>query len=122
VLAQKIVAKSEGRLVRLADIAPCEAALQLGREARCAPELAQLILDESSEVLRRLPSAVIVRHCSGHVLANAGIDASNVEASTEGQVLLWPVDPDASSGVLRRARRLRRWTDAVQPGLIVLRP
>ncbi len=102
VLAQKVVSKSEGRMVRLADIAPDEAALQLAREARCAPELAQLILDESTEVLRRVPNAVIVRHRTGHVLANAGIDASNVEGSAAGQVLLWPVDPDASSRAIRR--------------------
>jgi coenzyme F420-0:L-glutamate ligase/coenzyme F420-1:gamma-L-glutamate ligase len=102
VLAQKIVSKSEGRQIRLADIVPGEAASRLARDARCAPELAQLILDESSEVLRRVPRAVIVRHRTGHVLANAGIDSSNVEGGTAGQVLLWPEDPDASSRAIRR--------------------
>jgi coenzyme F420-0:L-glutamate ligase/coenzyme F420-1:gamma-L-glutamate ligase len=59
--------------------------LQLGREARCAPELGQLILDESTEVLRRAANAVNVRHRTGHVLANAGIDASDVEGSAAGK-------------------------------------
>jgi F420-0:gamma-glutamyl ligase len=102
VLAQKIVPESEGRLIRLADIVPGEVAFQLGREARCAPELAQLILDESTEMLRRAPNAVIVRHCTAHVLANAGIDASHVEGSAAGQGLPWPVDPDARSRAIRR--------------------
>jgi coenzyme F420-0:L-glutamate ligase/coenzyme F420-1:gamma-L-glutamate ligase len=60
-----------------------------------------LILDESAEVLRANPAAIIARHRSGHVLANAGIDASNVEGGEAGRVLLWPVDPDASARAIR---------------------
>jgi coenzyme F420-0:L-glutamate ligase/coenzyme F420-1:gamma-L-glutamate ligase len=63
--------------------------------------LVQLILDESSAVLRATPAAIITRHRSGHVLANAGIDASNVEGGDMGQVLLWPRDPDDSARQIR---------------------
>jgi coenzyme F420-0:L-glutamate ligase / coenzyme F420-1:gamma-L-glutamate ligase len=63
--------------------------------------LVQLILDESSAVLRATPAAIITRHRSGNVLANAGIDASNVEGGDMGQVLLWPRDPDDSARQIR---------------------
>ncbi len=68
--------------------------------------MAQLILDESSEILRATPAAIIARHRCGHVLANAGIDASNVEGGEDGTVLLWPLDPDASAA--SHPRRTRR--------------
>ena len=101
VVAQKIVSKVEGRSVPLAGLAvsPDAQALadQTGREAA----LAQLIHEESSEILRAHPAAIITRHRTGHVLANAGIDASNIAGGGEEVVLLWPIDPDAS------ARRLR---------------
>ena len=98
VVAQKIVSKAEGRLVRLADVEPGEAAWQLATATGREPEMAQLIIDESSEILRMAPAAIIARHKTGHVLANAGIDASNVEG---GDVLLWPQDPDASARAIR---------------------
>lgn len=101
VIAQKIVSKAEGRLMRLDDVTPgpraCDMAEKTGRD----PRMLQLILDESSEVLRATPAAVIVRHRTGHVLANAGIDASNVEGGESGTVLLWPPDPDASARTIR---------------------
>lgn len=97
VVAQKIVSKAEGRLVRLTDVAPGEVARKLAAETGREPEMAQLILDESSEILRATPAAIIARHRCGHVLANAGIDASNVK----GGVLLWPRDPDASARAIR---------------------
>lgn len=101
VLAQKIVSKAEGRLVRLAEVSAGDAARQLAAATGRAPELVQLILDESAEVLRATPAAIIARHRTGHVLANAGIDASNVPGGAEGDVLLWPVDPDASARSIR---------------------
>ncbi|WP_235536263.1 MULTISPECIES: coenzyme F420-0:L-glutamate ligase [unclassified Sphingomonas] len=51
--------------------------------------------------MRASKAAVIARHRSGHVLANAGIDASNVEGGAQGTVLLWPRDPDASARAIR---------------------
>lgn len=101
VLAQKIVSKSEGRLVRLADVSPGAEALRIAGETGREPQAVQLILDESSEILRATPAAIIARHRTGHVLANAGIDASNVEGGDDGTVLLWPVDPDASARAVR---------------------
>lgn len=103
VVAQKIVSKTEGRIVALAGVVVREngaaLAAQTGREAA----LAQLICDESSDILRTHPAAIITRHHTGHVLANAGIDASNVVGGGEQTVLLWPVDPDASARGLRSA-------------------
>ncbi len=101
VVALKIVSKAEGRLVRLADVQVSEAARELAAKTGRAPEYAQLILDESSEILREKPAAIIARQKTGHVLANAGIDASNVEGGGDGTVLLWPLDPDASARALR---------------------
>jgi coenzyme F420-0:L-glutamate ligase/coenzyme F420-1:gamma-L-glutamate ligase len=101
VVAQKIVSKAEGRLVRLSDVQPGEVARQLATATGREIEMAQLILDESSEILRMSPAAIIARHRTGHVLANAGIDASNVEDGTSGTVLLWPQDPDASARAIR---------------------
>ena len=101
VVAQKIVSKAEGRLVRLADIAPGDEAKRIAAETAREPQAVQAILDESSAILRATPAAIIARHSTGHVLANAGIDASNVEGGDEGTVLLWPVDPDASARAIR---------------------
>src|SRR3546814_11600594 len=72
------------------------------------PSAIQAILDESSEILRANPAAVIARHRTGHVLANAGIDASNIEGGDSGTVLLWPVDPDASARAIRSDLRAAR--------------
>lgn len=99
VIAQKIVSKGEGRMVRLADVEVGPQAVALAQRTGREPALAQLILNESTEVLRATPAAIIARHHTGHVLANAGIDASNVGA--EGHVLLWPLDPDASARAIR---------------------
>lgn len=101
VIAQKIVSKSEGRTLDLADIMPGEDAIALAQSTGREPGMTQAILDESSEILRPHPAAIIARHKTGHVLANAGIDASNVEGSDGGRVLLWPVDPDASARAIR---------------------
>ncbi len=101
VIAQKIVSKADGRTVRLGDIVPGGEASRIGAETARDPAHVQLILDESAAILRATPAAIIARHRTGHVLANAGIDASNVEGGDEGTLLLWPVDPDA------RAREIR---------------
>ena len=103
VVAQKIVSKAEGRTIRLRDIAPGGDAADLGASTGRDPALMQLVLDESVGVMRATPAAVIVRHRTGHVLANAGIDASNVAGGGEDSVLLWPIDPDASARGIRAA-------------------
>ena len=93
VLAQKIVSKAEGRAVDLHTVVPSPRARELARAVDKDPRLVELILSESSEVLRHRPGVLIVVHRLGFVLANAGIDASNVDGDGE-RVLLLPVDPD----------------------------
>ena len=101
VIAQKIVSKAEARVVALDSVVPGEAALVLAAEIGRPAAVAELILAESSGLLRATPAAVIARHRTGHVLANAGIDASNVAGGDGGSVLLWPEDPDASARAIR---------------------
>ncbi len=116
VVAQKIVSKAEGRLVKLADVTIGEEARRIAGETQRDPAHVQLILDESSELLRATVPAIIARHRTGHVLANAGIDASNVADPGEETVLLWPIDPDASARAIRND--LRELTGAA-PAVII---
>lgn len=101
VIAQKIVSKVEGRTIELAALSPSDEARALALRTEREPAMAQAILNESIKVMRATPAAIIARHRTGHVLANAGIDASNVEGGDAGTVLLWPVDPDASARTIR---------------------
>jgi coenzyme F420-0:L-glutamate ligase/coenzyme F420-1:gamma-L-glutamate ligase len=100
VVAQKIVSKAEGRMVRLADVAPSEEARRRGQETGKDPAVVQLILDESLSVLRQGAQVLIVDHRLGFVMANAGIDQSN---AAPGCAILLPVDPDASAARLADA-------------------
>jgi len=100
VVAQKIVSKSEGRLVNLVSVQPSEAALEYATLTGKDPRLVELNLLESRSVLRTRPGTMIVEHRLGFVCANAGIDHSNVagEGSPEEEwVLLLPEDPDATA-------------------------
>src|SRR5689334_20679314 len=81
VVAQKIVSKCEGRLVNLATIIPSQRAKELASTCQKDPRVIELVLRESREVLRCRPGAIIVENHWGVVLANAGIDRSNVEQS-----------------------------------------
>jgi coenzyme F420-0:L-glutamate ligase / coenzyme F420-1:gamma-L-glutamate ligase len=116
VIAQKVVSKAEGRTRDLTEVAVSSPALELASRTGRPPALAQLILEESSEVLRASEAAIIARHTSGHVLANAGIDASNVAGGSDTTVLLWPRDPDASA---RRVRDSLAGLLAARPAVIV---
>ncbi len=100
VLAQKIVSKAEGRLVQLASITPSARAQSITNEAHKDPRIVELMLRESRKVLRVKPGIVIVEHKLGFIMANAGIDQSNVPGGDEA-VLLLPLDPDASARKLR---------------------
>ena len=98
VFAQKIVSKSEGRAVRLKTVTPSAEAIALAGTVHKDPRVVQLVLQESSKVVRAVPDILIVRHRLGFVLANAGIDGSNVEwPDNDESVLLLPLDPDASA-------------------------
>jgi coenzyme F420-0:L-glutamate ligase/coenzyme F420-1:gamma-L-glutamate ligase len=103
VLAQKIVSKSEGRRVLLADIDPSASAVRLAREVGKDPRLVELILRESSAVVRTAPGVIIVRHRLGIISANAGIDQSNIDHADGECALLLPEDPDLSARRLRQA-------------------
>jgi coenzyme F420-0:L-glutamate ligase / coenzyme F420-1:gamma-L-glutamate ligase len=104
VLAQKIVSKAQGRLFPLAAIKPTQRAEQLAREVRKDPRLVELILQESTEIIRQRPDLLIVAHRLGFIMANAGIDLSNVEhGETDETALLLPVDPDKTCAQLRSA-------------------
>ena len=101
VIAQKVVSKAEGRYVRLDNVQPSTRAQQLAEAAGKDPRLVELILSESREILRYRPGVIIVVNRQGLVLANAGIDHSNVERDGDvEQVLLLPADPDASAACI----------------------
>lgn len=104
VFAQKIVSKSEGRLRRLSEVVPSERAIELAARSGKDERVVELVLRESRAVLRCVSGVLIVEDVRGFVMANAGIDASNVR-SPDGQesVLLLPEDPDASAQRLRDA-------------------
>ena len=101
-VAQKVVSKSEGRSVDLATVVPSARAIELAKQIEKDPRLVELILSESVRVVRSRPNVLIVEHRLGFVMANAGIDQSNV-APTDGveRALLLPVDPDGSAEALR---------------------
>src|SRR6266849_5547684 len=103
VVAQKIVSKAEGRIVDVADVEPSPQAIALAAEVEKDPRLVEVILSESRRIVRHRPNLVIAEHRRGWVMANAGIDHSNVapDDGTE-RVLLLPLDPDASAEALRR--------------------
>ena len=102
VVAQKIVSKAEGRYVELGTVEPSERAVALAEETDKDPRLVELILGEASEVLRYRPGVLVVVHRLGYVMANAGIDSSNVGPGDDGErVLLLPTDPDGTSRELR---------------------
>jgi coenzyme F420-0:L-glutamate ligase/coenzyme F420-1:gamma-L-glutamate ligase len=101
VLAQKIVSKAEGRLVDLNQVRPSTEARKLADETGKDPRVTELILRESSHVLRHRPGLIIVEHKLGFVCANAGIDRSNVAGEDQEDVLLLPEDPDRSAASIR---------------------
>ncbi|MCC6532184.1 MAG: coenzyme F420-0:L-glutamate ligase [Burkholderiales bacterium] len=104
VVAQKIVSKAEGRSVRLDSVQPSERARDLARIAQKDARLMELVLSESREVLRVKPGVVVVEHRLGFVMANAGVDQSNVDPLDGAEAaLLLPFDPDASAQALRTA-------------------
>lgn len=105
VLAQKMVSKAEGRMVNLATVTPSKRALELAGPTEKDPRVVELILQESNEVLRTRPGAIIVEHKLGFVCANAGIDHSNVKGeggTPEDWVLLLPEGPDHSAEQIRQ--------------------
>jgi coenzyme F420-0:L-glutamate ligase/coenzyme F420-1:gamma-L-glutamate ligase len=104
VVAQKIVSKAEGRVVEVPSVTPSPRAEEVARRCAKDPRLVEVILREAVRVVRARPGLLIVEHRRGWVMANAGVDHSNVgpEDGVE-RVLLLPEDPDASAARLRAA-------------------
>ncbi len=103
VVAQKIVSKAEGRIIDAGALTPSPRALELAQVTGKSPGLVQAILNESKDILRAKPGLIVAEHRLGFVMANGGIDKSNIEAEGSEPVLLLPENPDASAAVLRKA-------------------
>ncbi len=113
VVAHKVVSKAEGRTRRLADVAPTGRARSIAARHDRDARLVQVVLDESREVLRAERGVIVSVTAHGLVCANAGVDRSN---AAPGEVVLLPLDPDASARSLRaRIGALR----GVRPALVV---
>jgi coenzyme F420-0:L-glutamate ligase/coenzyme F420-1:gamma-L-glutamate ligase len=116
VIAQKIVSKAEGRVVDLRTVTPSPRAEQLGSEVAKDPRLVELILQESTEIVRYRQGVLVVAHRNGAVLANAGIDASNVTGGDD-QVLLLPEDCNRSCREIRAQLAIRT---GIEAGVLII--
>jgi len=116
VVTQKVVSKAEGRSVALASVEVSDEARELAALTRKEPELVELVLRESSAVVRAVPNILITRNRLGHVMANAGIDASNLGSKSQENVLLLPKNPDKSAA--RIAESCHALT-GIRPGVII---
>ncbi len=98
VVTQKAVSKSEGRFVNLDDIEPSALAIELAAPSEKDPRHVEVVLRESKRIVKMDRGVIISETRHGLVCANAGVDASNVPG---GQLILLPVDPDASAQGIR---------------------
>jgi coenzyme F420-0:L-glutamate ligase/coenzyme F420-1:gamma-L-glutamate ligase len=101
VIAQKIISKSENRILNLKNIIPSKKALEIFSIHEKDPRLIELILRESLDIIRLTNKNLIVETKYGFICANAGIDQSNVSVETD-MVLLLPEDPDESAKKIRK--------------------
>jgi len=102
IVAQKVVSKAEGRYVDLAAVVPSARARELGAAVGKDPRIVEVILSEAREVVRYRDGVLVVEHRLGFVMANAGVDQSNIRHPDGGErVLLLPQDPDASCAALK---------------------
>jgi coenzyme F420-0:L-glutamate ligase/coenzyme F420-1:gamma-L-glutamate ligase len=116
VIAQKIVSKAEDCFVRLAEVRPSQRAVALAEITGKAPELVEVILWDTAEVIRAQPGLLIVEHKLGFISANAGLDHSNVSPDPD-TLLRLPPDPDASARSIRD--KITALTGAASPVLII---
>jgi coenzyme F420-0:L-glutamate ligase / coenzyme F420-1:gamma-L-glutamate ligase len=100
VVTHKIVSKAEGRIVDLASIKPSTKAISMAKEHDKDPRVMELILKESTQILRARNGIIISETKHGFVCANAGVDQSNVEGDT---AVLLPVAPDESADRIQEA-------------------
>lgn len=115
VVTSKIVSKAEGRQYDLRSVLPRPEAVALAAETRKDARLVELVLQESVKVSRKATGVLVTQHRLGFVSANAGIDQSNVDGS-EDQVLLLPLDPDASA---RRLHDMLLERSGAQVGIVI---
>ncbi len=104
VIAQKIISKAENRLINLEDVIPSSEALHYASLTEKDPRLVELILQESTKVIRWRLNLLVVEHKLGFICANAGIDQSNVTGNSVNSTawaLLLPQNPDQSAQRLR---------------------
>jgi coenzyme F420-0:L-glutamate ligase / coenzyme F420-1:gamma-L-glutamate ligase len=102
IVAQKIVSKAENRFVDVSTVTPSPAAEKLAEQTGKDARFCEVVLSESKRIVRSRENLIIAEHRLGFVMANAGIDHSNVAPAEEHErVLLLPVDPDASARALR---------------------
>jgi coenzyme F420-0:L-glutamate ligase/coenzyme F420-1:gamma-L-glutamate ligase len=113
VISQKVVSKVEGRVRALADVEPGERARTVAAQVDKDPALVEVILAESTRIVRAARGVLITETRAGWVCANAGIDSSNVP---DGHVSLLPLDADASA---RRIRREISRGSGASPGVVV---
>ena len=116
-VAQKIVSKAEGREVDLRTVAPSPRAIELAHKVDKDPRLVELILRESTEVVRHRKGVLVVAHRCGVVLANAGIDASNVGPGGDEHVLLLPQDCNRACRDIRERLAART---GVAPAVLII--
>jgi coenzyme F420-0:L-glutamate ligase/coenzyme F420-1:gamma-L-glutamate ligase len=114
VIAQKVVSKAEGRIVRLKTVVPSERALRIAKKTGRNPKLVELVLRESKRFLKTSQEIMIVEDQRDIVNINAGIDKSNVQGADSYALL--PVNPDESARQLRS--RLEKLTGK-KVGLII---
>ena len=100
VVAQKIISKAEGRYIDLNAIKPKEKTIRLAKEVNKDPRLVEIILGESKSVIAKSSGILIVEHKSGVILANAGVDRSNVQSLNDSTVTLLPKNADQSASTL----------------------
>lgn len=114
VIAQKIVSKAEGRLVRLADVEPSERAQEIAAVTDKDPRAVQVVLDDSNEVIRVRRGLLVAEQRHGWLCANAGVDRSNVAQENSGEdgesdvLALLPLNGDASATAIRTRLALLR--------------
>ncbi|MFZ0345820.1 MAG: coenzyme F420-0:L-glutamate ligase [Nitrososphaeraceae archaeon] len=96
VIAQKIVSKAEGQIVRLSSLIPSSVAIQLAKRYKKDPRTTELVLRQSKNIVKISNGVIISETKHGFICANAGVDQSNIMNSEETALLL-PDDPDASA-------------------------
>jgi coenzyme F420-0:L-glutamate ligase / coenzyme F420-1:gamma-L-glutamate ligase len=110
VIAHKIVSKSENRIIELEKIEPSSRSIAIAKEQDKDPRIVELILNESSHILKNSRGVIIVETNQGLVCANAGIDQSNVEDGYNHAVLL-PIDSDRSASKIKASLKKKTGKD-----------